>query len=96
MEELEQEALLLNREMLTEVKNLIDDINDTKPPHYLKQFIHPQWGSIIGNEKGIRLAVLKDEVAHLKSKLNDEDTSVSILKTTISTLNLHVKELEKK
>ena len=49
-----------------------------------------------GLEADIRLAVLKDEVAHLKSKLNDEDTSVSILKTTISTLNLHVKELEKK
>ena len=42
------------------------------------------------------IAVLKAEIAHLKSKLNDEDTSVSILKTTISTLNLHVKELEKK
>jgi len=61
-----------------------------------QNFQHAQWGSIIGNEADIRLAVLKDEVAHLKSKLNDEDTSVSILKTTISTLNLHVKELEKK
>ena len=60
-----------------------------------QNFQHAQWGSIIGNEKDIRLAVLKDEVAHLKSKLNDEDTSVSILKTTISTLNLHVKELER-
>ena len=48
-----------------------------------------------GLEEDIRIAVLKDEVAHLKSKLNDEDTSVSILKTTISTLNLHVKELER-
>ena len=63
---------------------------------HLHNFIHPQWGSIIGHEADIRLAVLKDEVTHLKSKLNNEDTSVSILKTTISTLNLHVKELEKK
>ena len=61
-----------------------------------QNFQHAQWASIVGNEKGIRLAVLKDEVAYLKSKLNDEDTSISILKTTISTLNLHVKELEKK
>ena len=61
-----------------------------------QNFQHAQWASIVGNEKGIRLAVLKDEVEHLKSKLNDEDASVSILKTTISTLNLHVKELEKK
>ena len=48
-----------------------------------------------GLEEDIRIAVLKDEVAHLKSKLNDEDISVSILKTTISMLNLHVKELER-
>ena len=41
------------------------------------------------------IAVLKAEIAHLKSKLNDEDSSVSILKTTIFTLNLRVKELEK-
>ena len=40
------------------------------------------------------IAVLKAEIAHLKSKLNDEDSSVSILKTTIFTLNLRVKELE--
>ena len=60
--ELEEEALLLNREMLTEVKNLIDDINDTKPPQYLKQFIHAHWGSIVGNENDIRIAVLKDEL----------------------------------
>ena len=48
-----------------------------------------------GREKNIRIAVLKDEVAHLKSKLNDEDTSVSILKTTISTLQQRVREMEK-
>ena len=62
MEELEEEALLLNREMLTEVKNLIDDINGTKPSHHLKQFIHAHWGSIVGNENDIRIAVLKDEL----------------------------------
>ena len=43
---------------------------------------------------GTYIAVLKAEIAHLKSKLNDEDSSVSILKTTIFTLNLRVKELE--
>ena len=64
MEELklEEEALLLNQEMLTEVKNLINDINDTKPPQHLRQFIHPHWGSIVGNENDIRIAVLKDEL----------------------------------
>jgi len=48
-----------------------------------------------GLEEDIRIAVLKDEVAHLKSKLNNEDTSVSILKTTISTLQQRVREMEK-
>ena len=57
----EAEVLLLNRQMLTEVKNLIDDINLSKPSH-LKQFIHPQWGSILGSEEDIRLAALQDEV----------------------------------
>ena len=42
------------------------------------------------------IAVLKAEIAHLKSKLNDEDTSISILKSTITTLTQRVKELESK
>jgi len=33
---------------------------------YLKQFIHPQWGSVLGSEKDIRIAVLKDEVELLE------------------------------
>jgi len=48
-----------------------------------------------GLEEDIRIAVLKDEVAHLQSKLNNEDSSVSILKTTISTLQQRVREMEK-
>ena len=48
-----------------------------------------------GLEEDIRIAVLKDEIAHLKSKLNNEDSSVSILKTTISTLQQGVREMEK-
>lgn len=48
-----------------------------------------------GLEEDIRIAVLKDEIAHLKSKLNNEDSSVSILKTTISTLQQRVRKMEK-
>ena len=40
------------------------------------------------------IAVLKAEIDHLKSKLPNEDTSISILKSTISTLTQRVKELE--
>ena len=61
--------------------------------NYLKKHQHAQWGTIIGYEKDIRLAALKDEIAHLKSKLNNEDTSVSMLKTTISVLEHRIKEL---
>ena len=77
MEELklEEEALLLNQEMLTEVKDLIDDINETKPPQHLRQFIHAHWGSIVGNEEDIRLAVIKDEVELWEQRVgNDPDT----------------------
>ena len=40
------------------------------------------------------IAVLKAEIDHLKTKLPNEDTSISILKSTISTLTQRVKELE--
>ena len=40
------------------------------------------------------IAVLKAEIDHLKLKLPNEDTSISILKSTISTLTQRVKELE--
>tara|TARA_Y100000310_G_scaffold193175_1_gene193149 strand:+ start:268 stop:426 length:159 start_codon:yes stop_codon:yes gene_type:complete len=42
------------------------------------------------------IAVLKAEIAHLKTKLPNEDVSVSILKSTISTLTHRVRELESK
>ena len=32
----------------------------------LKHYIHPQWGSVLGSEKDIRIAVLKDEVKLLE------------------------------
>jgi len=97
MEELEEEeALLLNREMLTEVKNLIDDINDTKPSH-LRQFIHAHWGSIVGNEKDIRLAVLKDEVEVWEQRVGNDPDSIpylgyirDILKGRIEELNSRI------
>ena len=47
-------------------------------------------------DKAIRtyITVLKAEIAHLKTKLPNEDTSVSILKSTISTLIQRIQELE--
>ena len=92
MEKLEEEALFLNREMLTEVKNLIDDINDTKPSH-LKQFIHPQWGSILGSEEDIRLAALSDEVELCEQRVENDSDSIPHLGYMIFTLKSRIKEL---
>jgi len=94
MEELEEEeALLLNREMLTEVKNLIDDINDTKPTH-LSQFIHPQWGSILGSEEDIRLAALSDEVELWEQRVGKNPDTIPYLGYIRDTLKGRIKELK--
>ena len=93
MIELEQEALLLNREMLAEVKNLIDDINEPKPLH-LRQFIHPQWGSILGSEKDIRIAALKDEIEIWEQRVEDDPDSIPYLGYIRDTLNSRIEELE--
>ena len=93
MIELEQEALLLNREMLAEVKNLIDDINEPKQSH-LRQFIHPQWGSILGSEKDIRIAALKDEVEIWEQRVEDDPDSIPYLGYIRDTLKSRIEELE--
>ena len=94
-EEQEAEVLLLNREMLTEVKNLIDDINGIKPPHQLKQFIHPQWGSILGSEKEIRLATLKDEVEVWEQRVGNDPESIPYLRYIRDTLKGRIEALER-
>jgi hypothetical protein len=59
----------------------------------LKDFIHPQWGSIVGPENGIRISTLRDEVEVLKSRIEPDGTGH--LYTTISTLEHRITELEK-
>ena len=60
---------------------------------HLKDFIHAQWGSIVGPENEIRVAVLKEEAEVFRSRIEPHDTGH--LYTTISTLQHRVKELEK-
>ena len=93
MEEQETEVLLLNREMLTEVKNLIDDINDTKPSH-LRQFMHPQWGSILGSEEDIRLAALQDEVEIWEQRVGKNPDTIPYLGYIRDTFKGRMKELK--
>ena len=93
MIELEQEALLLNREMLAEVKNLIDDINEPKPSH-LRQFMHPQWGSILGSEEDIRLAALQDEVEIWEQRVGNDLDSIPYSVIIRNTLKSRIEELK--
>ena len=58
----------------------------------LKDFTHAQWGSIVGQEKEIKIAVLKEEVEVFRSKIEPHDTGH--LYTTISTLEHRINELE--
>lgn len=90
---IEQEALLLNREMLTELKNLIDDINDIKPSH-LSRFKHSQWGSILGSEEEIRLAVLKDEAELCEQRVEKNSDSIPHLGYMLFALRGRIKELK--
>ena len=92
-EDQEAEVLLLNRQMLTEVKDLIDDINYTKPSH-LKQFMHSQWGSIVGSEEDIRLAALQDEVEIWEQRVGKNPDTIPYLGYIRDTLKGRVKELE--
>ena len=92
-EDQEAEVLLLNRQMLTEVKELIDDINLSKPSH-LKQFKHPQWGSILGSEEEIRLAALQDEVEIWEQRVEKNPDTIPYLGYIRDTLKGRVKELE--
>ena len=92
-EEQEAEVLLLNREMLTEVKNLIDDINEPKPSH-LRQFMHPQWDSIVGSEEDIRLAALSDEVELWEQRVGKNPDTIPYLRYIRDTLKGRIKELK--
>jgi len=89
----EAEVLLLNRQMLTEVKVLIDDINDIKPTH-LSRFKHSQWGSIVGSEKEIRLAALSDEVELWEQRVGKNPDTIPYLGYIRDTLKGRMKELK--
>ena len=57
----------------------------------LKKFQHQQWGSVGGYANEIHLAVLKDEVEELKTRIEPHDTGH--IHTTISTLSHRIERL---
>ena len=59
----------------------------------LKKFQHHQWGSIVGNEKNIRLAVLKDEVALWEKRCGNEPDNIPYLGYIRDSMNGRIKEI---
>ena len=61
----------------------------------LKEFTHHHWGSIVGQENEIRVAVLKEEVALWEKRLSDKPDDIPYLGYIRTTLKDRIKELEK-
>ena len=61
----------------------------------LKDFTHHQWGSIVGQENDIRIAVLKEEILLWEERLNDKPDDIPYLGYIRTTLKGLIKELEK-
>ena len=62
--------------------------------NHLSELKHPQWGSIIGYENQIRIAVLKDEMEIWQERMKSGDIFFKTFKRFIFTLESRVKELE--
>ena len=73
----------LTRDYLKYIKTIEEPIMH----HHLLELKHPQWGSIIGYENQIRIAVLKDEMEMWQERMKSGD---------IFTLESRIEELEDK
>jgi hypothetical protein len=60
-----------------------------------QNFQHAQWGSIIGYEADIRLAVLKDEVELWQKRVGNDPDSIPYSVIIRNTLKSRIEELEK-
>ena len=60
-----------------------------------QNFQHAQWGSIIGYEADIRLAVLRDEVELWQKRVRDDPDSIPYSVIIRNTLKSRIEELEK-
>ena len=68
--------------------------------HHLSELKHPQWGSIVGYENHIRIAVLKDEMDILAERIEEKDRKTGNrrgdLHTALWALKDRIEELEDK
>jgi len=60
-----------------------------------QNFQHAQWGSIIGYEADIRLAVLRDEVELWQKRVGNDPDSIPYSVIIRNTLKSRIEELEK-
>ena len=89
----QQDMVNLTRTYLRHIKIIEEKVMHDN----LSELKHPQWGSIIGYESHIRIAVLKDEIEVFKSRIKVDHIHVTgHLHTTIGTLERRITELEDK
>jgi len=61
---------------------------------YLKRYIHPQWGSVVGSENEIILAVLRDEIMRWHYRVENGTDEVPNWEYMKDTLLSRIEELE--
>ena len=79
----------LTRDYLKYIKTIEEPIMH----QHLSDLKHPQWGSILGYENHIRIAVLKDEMEVWRGRLESGDATTNNVHV-YSNLESRVKELE--
>ena len=87
-----QDMADLTRDYLKYIKTIEEPIMH----NHLSELKHPQWGSIIGYENQIRIAVLKDEMEIWQERMKSGDIFFKTFKRFIFTLESRIKELEDK
>ena len=63
--------------------------------HHLSDLKHPQWGSIVGYEADVRLAVLEDELEMWEEKCTGNERNSPDLEQVIDILKSRIEEVRK-
>ena len=63
--------------------------------HHLSELKHPQWGSVVGYEADVRLAVLEDELEVWEKRAGDDPDHIPYLGYIRTTLKDRIEEVRK-
>ena len=63
--------------------------------HHLSELKHPQWGSVVGYEADVRLAVLEDELEVWEKRAGDDPDHIPYLGYIRTTLKDRIEEVQK-